>query len=369
MAFEAATLLQLVLLITWTCLSDTPAKQKLALYTLIFTSQADLEEMASRISLEFAPGLFSVLRAAAPPTVQYFKSLPTNVNKRWAVYLLVLEKPGFCPRIYIGSGTEAIEGVTSRLRQYNRGDKLPLYIEKAVKEGYTINHIGLLCWTSIPPAVSQARIRLLFLALKATFSYIFWAVRVVNKDYGMSHICLWDTELLEYDSLCSHCCLREKFIGEDDFELSAEQLEAKVRVQKEKRAEWKATGNANYIQKQMETNYDEYSELNREKRAKYVAKNPEKVLNTTRNVRAKNYANKTYYCELCNHAFYNKAKLTARYATPKHLLKADYIANRPHQCIPCKFAAAADQIRSLKKHLKSQRHLKMMAALSSPELD
>jgi hypothetical protein len=34
--------------------------------------------------------------------------LPTKVNKRWAVYLVLLEKSGSRPKIYIGSGTESL---------------------------------------------------------------------------------------------------------------------------------------------------------------------------------------------------------------------------------------------------------------------
>jgi hypothetical protein len=46
--------------------------------------------------------------------------------------------------------------------------------------------------------------RLMFVALEATFTYIFWAMRTISKDYGMAHICLWDRNTLEDDGLCSH---------------------------------------------------------------------------------------------------------------------------------------------------------------------
>lgn len=87
MAFEAATILQLVLLITWTVLSDTPVTQKHTLFTQFFTSKAVLEEIASTASLVLAPNLFDVLQAAAPPTIQYFKSLPTETSSRWIIFL------------------------------------------------------------------------------------------------------------------------------------------------------------------------------------------------------------------------------------------------------------------------------------------
>jgi hypothetical protein len=128
MAFEAATLLQLVLVITWTVLWDTPAIQKHHLFTHFITSQAVLEEIALTTSIVFALGLFNVLQAAAPPTIKYFKTLPTDISKRWAVYLLVLEKPSCRPKIYIGSGTKGRRGIQDRFMHYRPGHALPAWV-------------------------------------------------------------------------------------------------------------------------------------------------------------------------------------------------------------------------------------------------
>jgi len=62
-------------------------------------------ELVSAVSLTFADGLFETLRSANPPTIAWLKSLPTELEKRCAVYLLVLEKAGSRPRVYIGSST------------------------------------------------------------------------------------------------------------------------------------------------------------------------------------------------------------------------------------------------------------------------
>jgi hypothetical protein len=219
-----------VLSITWTCLSDTPFNQKNTLFARFFTSQAVFEEVASTASLVFSPGLFEVLQGATPPTIQFFKSLPTDTSSRWGVYVIVLEKPSCRSRIYIGSGTNSIGGVRSRLKQYDDGLLLPRYIEYALDEGYTIVHKGLLCWIPKPTAATQPVNRLLFVALEATFAYIFWAMRTRTRDYGMGHICLWDRNTLEYDGCSSHCCLNEAILG--DFDLSAEQLETQA-IEKE----------------------------------------------------------------------------------------------------------------------------------------
>jgi hypothetical protein len=150
MAFEAVTILQLVLLITWTCLCDTPVNQKHTLFDQIIPSLEVLEELFMLASFEFAPGLFAVLQATAPPTIQYFKSLPTGPVKSWAVYLLVLEKANCRPRIYIGSGTDGRCGVHRRFCQYDSSSALPKYVAKALDEGYEIVHKSLICWIPIP---------------------------------------------------------------------------------------------------------------------------------------------------------------------------------------------------------------------------
>ena len=86
-------LLQLVLLLLWTCLNVTPQKQQNPIFAKVFSSQAIIEELLSSTSIVFDPGLFAILQAATPPAVSYFKTLLTTFQKRWAVYLLLLEKP------------------------------------------------------------------------------------------------------------------------------------------------------------------------------------------------------------------------------------------------------------------------------------
>ena len=41
-------------------------------------------------------------------------------------------------------------------------------------------------------------------------------MRTLAQDYGMTHICLWDT--LEYDGLCTHSCLNEVILRDYYFE-------------------------------------------------------------------------------------------------------------------------------------------------------
>lgn len=230
MAFEAATLLQLVVVITWTCLCDTPFHQKNTLFAEFFTSQTALA------SLVFAPGPFEVLQAATPPTIDFFKGLPTDPSAfRWGIYVFVLEKTGCRPIIYIGSGTNSLGGVRAWLSQYDDGLLLPQYVKQA--------HKGLLCWIPHPTPATRPIKRLLFFALEATFAYIFWAMKARSRNYGMAQICLWDRNTLPYEGCCSHGALYEPILG--DFHLSAEQLEAQAIKKEKKRIAIKAENATN----------------------------------------------------------------------------------------------------------------------------
>jgi hypothetical protein len=363
MAFKAATPLQLVLLISWTVLSDTPASQKHKYFVRFITSQAILEEIASTTSLVFAPGLFDVLQAAAPPTIKYFKTLPTEITKRWAVYLLVLEKLECRPKIYIGSGTEGRRGVQDRFTHYNSGLVLPPWVERALHDGYRITHKGLLAWNDLPTPALQPMLRLLFLALEAAFSYMLWAMRTVTtKDYGMAHICLWDRDTLEYDGLCSHCCLNEGIPG--DFELSAEELEVLAVEKNEKRKADQKEISSNWHFKQVAENYDEYREGKNENKRKWIATQDPAELREKANAHAaKHMKIHTYYCQLCKVALGESHALKRYNESQGHLRKAEDLAKKAHVCTLCSWAS--DKLGHYNEHLQSKRHVKMAAAATA----
>lgn len=206
---------------------------------------------------------------------------------------------------------------------------------------------------------------MLFVALEAAFSYMFWAMRRVDKDYGMAHICLWDRQTLAYDGCCSHCSLIEGIRG--DFELSAEQLEAQAIQKKETRALKQAVHHSNYHYRQMETNHTEYLEENLARVVKYQAQDPEKFRKMERDNRAKNVANKIYSCELCKIDCHTKSDLDIHLKTRSHRNRAHDLATKRHKCLACNYAT--DKGNSMNDQLKSKRHLKNVAALPSSQLD
>lgn len=258
MAFQdATTILQLVMTLTWMCLYTTPTKMKNPLYATFFGGFDILNEIGSAASLCFAAGLFETLRAVTPPTLEFFKTLPTDVRNRWAVYLIVMEKFESKPQIYIGSATDGANGVSSRFRCYDRGAVLPRYVQKALQNGYNITHKGLLCWSAIPSATLRPVTRLLFVAIEAALAFAFWAMKAEKGDYGgMSQFCPWARDTLPYSGLWSHSALDEGVVGNFDF--TAEELEAKAAKLKQRRRKLQVVQKHNWHVRQLATNADAY---------------------------------------------------------------------------------------------------------------
>jgi hypothetical protein len=101
-------------------------------YRKIIPDLEALEILMSDARLTFAHGLLEVLDSTASPSIVWFKSLPTDCVKRWALYLLVVEDPG-CDRLtYIGSGTSGNEGIKWRWRCYDTRTRLPNGLKKAL---------------------------------------------------------------------------------------------------------------------------------------------------------------------------------------------------------------------------------------------
>ena len=178
-------MLELLVLLVWAVLS-VPVFIN-GLFKQCFFAQEVVSGLCSATGLTFCPGLFAVVQAATPPTIEIFKSLPTDRYQRWAVYVIVLEKDGAITLVYLGSGTHATQGVTNRWCVYDRLDfaLMPEYVIKAIRDGYTITYKGTLVWCPIPSAADVPMTRLLFIAMEAAFTFLFWTLQSRKSDHKM----------------------------------------------------------------------------------------------------------------------------------------------------------------------------------------
>ena len=360
MAFEVTTILELLVLITWTALSQ-PVYMN-ALFKQLFFDAVVVSEIASAASLSFCPGLFEAIQAGQPPALSFFKSLPSASKKQWAVYALVLEKQGARSLVYIGSGTQEDRGVLGRWFHYDNPKKhrqmLPEYVRTALDDGYQIVHKGVLVWSTIPGPTNVPMFRLLFIAMEATFSFLFWAMRSTSKDYGIGFCCPWPRDSFTYGGLCSHNPLFEKVNG--NFGLSAEQLEALAADTKEKTRLYQAEYDRSRYAKDPEF----FRAKSREVHATAI-KTPAGKLEVQAS-RKRQYdetmESKKYYCDVCSSVFDSPAHLARHDLTPKHLKavkEAEACVIKKYYCKVCNITTQSPF--HLRRHNEGPRHLKRVA--------
>jgi uncharacterized protein with PQ loop repeat len=352
MASDASDILEYVLWLVWTFLTLTPAALKNPVHAMILTSQDVVEKIMSVVV--FAPGLLDVVQAKSPPSIAFFKGLPTHSGTLWAVYAILLEKKHCRPKLYIGSGTNKINGAHTRLLQYeNRYEPmLPANIKSALDQGYTITHRGLLSWAPQPTATARFALRALFLVLECAFSILFWTMYSKTKSYGMPRqLCPWDISTLAWDGLCSHPAISEGIPGESDESLTPEQKEAK---DIEMAQRWKDQRKANDAKRDPV-----------EKRASMYTS------------RAKAKEEGRFTCDTCGLPFETQHLLNMHNLTQRHLDKVngvapkvaknpqyqtwadENLAAKKHYCKPCDFNTSTKQ--KLTSHQGSQRHKKAVA--------
>lgn len=356
MADAMAFPFELIALLIWNCLVGTPASMKNYGFAVAFSTKAVLMQLFRATALSFADGLLDVIQCTHPPGVAYFKSTPPNKKNVWAVYVVVLEKPGCRPKIYIGSGTNATRGSTVRDDHYRKLETLPINVQRALNDGYTVQHFGLLCWTPIPTAAKQWRVRALFLALEATLSFLFGAMVSKDKDYSMGHATFWDRGQFEYDRCCSHSALYERIQGLEQ-DLSNEQIEEKAEALKRKRSVAKTARSMTW----KKTN-----------RAAYNA--------NMRKTRANNKERKKYFCEPCDFAFNNRHDLDSHKTSKVHRDKVNGVTKAPDRkaikhaqnkdskkfyCPVCDTTFVNQQV--LNTHRTRKVHLDKVAAQHDPD--
>lgn len=261
-----------------------------------------MEIMISLAALVFAPCLLEALRKPTPPGVAFFKALPSKKDYAWGVYVLVLEKAGRSTKLYVGSATHSLYGVTKRWGEYDCGRGFSLYVDATLDEGYTITHKGLLCTCPIPPPALVPTVRVLLLALEGYFAFAFWTMYFKTKHYGVgSSVRLWDIDLFEYSGLCSHSSLLES--GQVDLNLTAEELEAHAQNVKAKRVEAAKGATRKHYDKSRATDLDLHRAKNKESVEKFRVDNPEKAKANLKKSQQNVKAQKKYCCPICDQAF------------------------------------------------------------------
>ena len=162
-------------------------------------------EICNAVPLSFAPGLVDVLKADAPPSTDFFTSLPTFPQKYWVVYAALLVKEDCAQFLYIGSST-SVQGHHSRIRTYKdkTHHQLPVMVRAKYEQGYKLGHIGLLCWSPVPTPSIVPQARLKFLAVEVVFTCIFFTAVASIMDSTWSDLVPWNRLNVPWNPLNTH---------------------------------------------------------------------------------------------------------------------------------------------------------------------
>jgi Zinc-finger of C2H2 type len=313
----------------------------------VLDSDSTVAALFSLTAFTFCPSLLDVVQSAAAPLLSWFKSLPTDIPKdTWGIYIIVLEKPGYDPLLYIGSGTSSYRGVRVRIGEHHAHKLSPVNIKKALEFGYTITHIALLAYCSIPSPSHRPKIRTIVVALEAVFTAVFWAF-VPSEDgntsrFGLDHMCPWDQDAFEWLGLCSHSSLQESIrCPEGELDFTSEELEDIARLIKEKNAKYQH----DYGKAQRTNPTEEFKQQQKARNERHKPK-----LEQQQQVAIQN---KTHYCEPCDVSCRDAASLRRHNGTKGHLLKLEYPDG--FICPDCdnkEFQYYSD----LQEHFKSKSH-------------
>ena len=333
------------------------------IFDMVLGTRESFEEICTSTPLSFAPNLLNVLKSPTPPPLRFFQTLPKPMGKFWGVYVVLLTKRGHKSKLYVGSGTEVEYGYLGRLSKYSvdkiskkmrrrkLSSSLPRFVARAYRNGYTLDHAGLLCWTAIPPPERVPRGRVRVVAVEAVFASIFYAAFKTIIDPLWTDFMPWDRDDVSWDPLCSHSALKETVAG--DFDLSSEQLIAMAAARKlrlrERKAKEKRIWTARNSKRAADTHAKSIAKARASKKHhcdvcdltfpsasllkihldtkahanKVAGKRSKPSANTLRSraFTEKTKANKRFHCELCDLSFPSQAKLTTHNGTKRHLAK------------------------------------------------
>jgi hypothetical protein len=126
-----STLSNLFAFVAWLALNGRCVKS--AVFSIALPTEQILVDTLLTTCLSFCPSLFEVMQAADPPPISFFQGLPTNVEGKWAVYAIVLQKQDAMDLVYIGSGTDSKGGVRVRFKFYDNKTRasMPYYVQHA----------------------------------------------------------------------------------------------------------------------------------------------------------------------------------------------------------------------------------------------
>ncbi|OAG17539.1 hypothetical protein CC77DRAFT_261403 [Alternaria alternata] len=215
----------------------------------IFSDLLNIVSLLQILGCVFDASLMPILCSGRPPTISQIKAT-TSIQRgdllwrnRWGVYIVVLEKHGFRPILYVGSSMNVQDGIYGRSCDYRSSNNrnLPRYVLRAIKKGYKITNFSVPFFFTKPTnPVLLGFAQTLVLAVEHTLTFRLWTmIGTWNNCKGLA---LWKKEDQEYDGANSHSCMHEsRSLEEIKPEEIAELLEERAKRNKAKHDIYRAT--------------------------------------------------------------------------------------------------------------------------------
>lgn len=177
-------------------------------FKIVLGPRGQFDAIADATGLSLTDDVEFMLSSPLPPSVKSLLSLPAPQPGTCGICVVIMEKDG-CVRIYIGSGTSALAGVTGRPSVYRNDTttELPTEVQKAFDEGFIFLHVGMLASSPIAPTGIVPRARAFLLATESMFTHMLHALGPSSIEHYIDHLRLWLRGTVEWEPLCSHRCI------------------------------------------------------------------------------------------------------------------------------------------------------------------
>jgi len=279
---------------------DAPSWYMNPQFKVVFKNRDSYDSIAICSPFEYATGLFEVLTSAAPPSIDFFMSLPSALSKTWSIYVVVYEKRGCKPKLYIGSGTKnSSSGIATRLRNHENHStgSLAKEFNAAVKDGYKLVHSAVICWTAMPPEHLSVRVRARFLLLESVFTCLFHAKLEMQTDVHYKKLVIWDRKSVAWEPMCTHRSPKEKISGKLDMTEAEARKVASIKRQRRR-------DNDKKLKRKMRKEPKILARLKLASRIHY-AKHRVEIRQAVANKSQKTVEEKQFYCKPCEYAAQN----------------------------------------------------------------
>ncbi|KAM0689753.1 hypothetical protein Q7P36_010624 [Cladosporium allicinum] len=273
------------------------------------------------------------LSSDSPPSLAFLKALPQpngrGQPKQWAIYVLVFEKAGCPPQIYVGSSTNSQYRVRRRFQGYNSGSgPWSRFTSKAIDDGYTMSSTGLLCWIDLPLPTQIHRQRARLLTLEAVPAINLVAVRPTGFDkFFIDEFYLWPRDAMPWLPLCSHIPLDEgvarniELTDEELNDVAARRLElGRQRIKRHRK-------------RKRDEDEEAFLQKDRDDKARFNANNPTLRKGYQATTRNKAKAEGRFRCPEadCDYSGKSNQNLMVHQRGGSHLA----VVNKTHFCVRC----------------------------------